>query len=162
MSFTAARPDVQPSHPERIDDLTRRRVLGGTRLARVVRLNRLELPDEVSLDSLVGELRDAGAVFAFVHGSRAGASPHAGSDLDVAAWFGRKVKAWEIALPARVDLLVLDSAGLELSGRVAQHGVLILDDDPSARVAWQADRSKRYLGEAHRRRDLVSTVFGRG
>lgn len=85
-----------------------------------------------------------------------------GSDLDVAAWFGRPVGAWELDLPTGIDLLVLDTAGLELAGRVAQHGVLVVDDDPPTRVAWQADRCKRYLDEAHRRADLVAEVFGRG
>ena len=61
-----------------------------------------------------------------------------------------------------MDLLVLDGAGLELAGRVAQHGMLILDDDPPTRVAWQAETSKRYLDEAHRRRALVETVLHRG
>lgn len=114
------------------------------------------------MPDLRGALREAGAVFAYLHGSRAGGRPRPDSDVDVAAWFGQPVDAWDITLPARVDLLVLDTAGLELSGRVAQHGILILDDDPPLRVAWQADRSKRYLAEAHRRRDLVETVFGRG
>lgn len=63
-------------------------------------------------------------------------------------------------VPAGVDLLVLDDAGLELAGRVAQDGVLLLDDDPSTRVAWQADRSKRYLDEAYRRRELTAMIFG--
>jgi hypothetical protein len=58
--------------------------------------------------------------------------------------------------------LVLDTAGLELAGRVAQRGVLLLDDDPPRRVAWQADHTKRFLDEAHRRQASVQTVLGRG
>ncbi len=119
------------------------------------------LPEELSLDDLRAHLRDSGAVFAFLHGSRVAGAFRVDSDVDVAAWFGRSVASWEVPMPPAVDLLVLDDAGLELSGRVAQYGVLLLDDDPPARVAWQADRSKRYLDEAHRRRDLTDTVFGR-
>lgn len=78
------------------------------------------------------------------------------------AWFGCSVVPWQVDLPRGVDLLVLDTAGLELSGRIAQHGLLLLDDDPPTRVRWQADRSKRYLDDAHRRASLVATVLGDG
>jgi hypothetical protein len=45
------------------------------------------------------------------------------------------------------DLLVLDDAPLEMAGRVVMRGVLIFDDDPAARVAWQADTRVMYLDE---------------
>lgn len=121
----------------------------------------VSLPDGVTVERLRAALRGAGAIFAYVHGSRAAGTHRLSSDLDVAALFGHAMDAWHVAFPAGVDLLVLDTAGLELSGRVAQHGVLLLDDDPPVRVAWQADRSKRYLEEAHRRDELTATVFGR-
>ncbi len=121
------------------------------------------LPAGVALADLVDVLRTAGARFAFLHGSRAGgasSAPRADSDLDVAAWFARDVASWEVeGLPAAVDLLVLDSAPLELAGRVAQHGVPLFDDDPPARVRWQAQTRKVWLDEQPRlalaRRDFV-------
>lgn len=123
-----------------------------------------ELPgfDRDTVERLRAALREAGAVFAFVHGSRASGGHREDSDLDVAAWFGRDPAAWEVALPAGVDLLVLDDAPLELAGRVANEGVVLLDEDPSRRVDWQADRAKRYLDDAPRRRELVRLVLGRG
>lgn len=133
---------------------------GVDRLRDVDAIDQVALPVGLTLERLRTALRRAGAVFAFVHGSRA-AGTHR-PEADVAAWFGRHVASWEVDLPAGVDLLVLDTTGLELAGRVAQHGVLLLDDDPPARVAWQADRRKRYLDEAHRRAELVATVLGRG
>lgn len=125
-------------------------------------IDSVALPAGITLTELRRSLRAGGAVFAYLHGSRVAGSHRPRSDLDVAAWFGRPVAGWDVPVPAGVDLLVLDTAGLELSGRVAQHGILLLDDDPPLRVAWQADRSKRYLDEAHRRSALVKTVFGRG
>lgn len=125
-------------------------------------IEQVELPDGVTVAELRRVLRRAGAAFAFVHGSRVAGTHRPGSDVDVAVWFGRPVAAWEIDLPGAAELMVLDTAGLELAGRVAQHGVLLFDDDPQARIAWQADRSKRFLDEARRRDDLVATVFGRG
>ena len=122
----------------------------------------VELPSGVTLDSVSAALRAGGAVFAYLHGSRVAGTHRPGSDVDVAAWFGQPTRPWNVELPATVDLLVLDDAGLELAGRVAQHGMLILDDDPPTRVAWQAETSKRYLDEAHRRRALVETVLHRG
>jgi predicted nucleotidyltransferase len=107
-------------------------------------------------------LRAAGARFAFVHGSRAHDRPRPDSDLDVAAWFDGVLDEDDLRsrLPADVDLLVLDDAPLELAGRVAQHGVLLFDDDPPARVAWQAMTRKIFLDERPRveaaRRDFAA------
>lgn len=110
-------------------------------------------PLDVDLDVVGERLQAAGARFAFLHGSRVGGTATERSDLDIAAWFGRPVDAWSVAadLPGVVDLLVLDSAPLELAGRVAQAGRLLFDVDPAARVRWQATTRKLYLDEAPRR-----------
>lgn len=116
-------------------------------------------------------LRRAGASFAFVHGSRVTpeAPTRAESDLDVAAWWGREVpRPWgmvDVDAGVGVDLLVLDAAPLELAGRVALRGRLLFDDDPAARVRWQATTRKRYLDEQQRQERLhrvfVAARFGR-
>jgi len=49
-----------------------------------------------------------------------------------------------------VDLLVLDGAPLELAGRVATQGRLLFDDDPSARVEWEATTRKIWFDERPR------------
>lgn len=106
-------------------------------------------------------LRQAGARFAFVHGSRASGSARPDSDLDVGAWWGNEAPApWDVPLPPHVDLVVLDTAPLELAGRVAMHGRLLFDDDPPARVRWQAQTRLVYLDEQPRQRAL-SQVFRR-
>ncbi len=111
-------------------------------------------------DDVVAQLRQAGARFAFVHGSRARGEGRPGSDLDVAAWWGSPAPAsWDVGVPDRVDLLVLDSAPLELAGRVALHGVLLFDDDPPARVEWQARTRLIYLDEEDRQRRLDEVFF---
>jgi hypothetical protein len=100
-------------------------------------------------------LREAGARFAFVFGSRAGGRPRSESDLDVAAWWSSRAPAsWEVSLPTGVELLVLNDAGLELQGRVALDGQLLFDDDPPSRVAWQATTRKLYLDEEPRQRTI--------
>lgn len=108
---------------------------------------------------VIDVLRRGGAHFAFVHGSRAGGEPNTESDLDIAAWWGADAPApWEVVLPPRVDLLVLDGAPLELAGRIALWGRLLFDDDPPARVAWQAQTRLIYLDEQPRQEEL-SRIF---
>ena len=108
--------------------------------------------DEELLAALVEQLRDAGAVFAFLHGSRAEGRQRPGSDTDVAAWFGSEVDEFELQahLPAGVDLLVLDDAPLELAGRVAMYGRLLFESDAARRVEWQATTRKIFLDERPR------------
>lgn len=113
------------------------------------------------LVALVVPLERAGAVFAYLHGSYVAGAARPDSDVDVAAWFGHPVDPWVVAaqLPDEVDLLVLDTAPLELAGRVALHGRLLWEADPAARVRWQATTRKLYLDEQPRvqqaRRDFV-------
>ncbi len=103
---------------------------------------------EVDVTAVVAALRDAGAKFAYLHGSRNHGGSHPTSDVDVAAWFGTRPPAsWEVGVPGTVDLLVLDTAPLYLAGRVALRGRLLFDDAPPERVRWEADTRTVYLDE---------------
>ena len=64
-------------------------------------------------------------------------------------------------MPDEVDLIVLDHASLELAGRVAMWGELLFDDDPAARVEWQATTRKIYLDEEPRQREIDRIFFAR-
>lgn len=115
--------------------------------------------DDGLRDEIVTSLRGAGARFAFLHGSRAKGTHRQGSDVDVAAWWASEVpgapeapSAFEVTLPAGVDLLVLNGAPLELAGRVAVGGLLLFDDDPGERVRWVATTRKVYFDEVPRMR----------
>lgn len=114
----------------------------------------------VDLRFLTAQLTAAGAQFAYLHGSRVTGRAWADSDLDVAAWFGRPLAGWDVSRPEAVDLLVLDTAPLELAGRVALHGRLLFQLDPAVRVEWEATTRKIYLDEQPRieqaRRDFVA------
>jgi len=106
-------------------------------------------------DPIVAALRERGARFAFLHGSRAAGTARPGSDVDVAAYWGCEPPgSWEVGLPSGVDLLVLDTAPLELRGRVAVGGRLLFEDSPEERVAWQAQTRKIYFDEEPRQRRL--------
>jgi predicted nucleotidyltransferase len=117
----------------------------------------MDAPDE---HATAAALRAAGARFAFVHGSRAAGTARPESDLDVAAWWGTgsPPAPWTVDVPAGVDLLVLDDAPLELAGRVAVDGRLLYDDDPPARVDWQARTRLIYFDEQPRQR-WIRRVF---
>ena len=96
-------------------------------------------------------LRRHGAVFGYLHGSRATNTARTTSDIDIAAHFGgRRPPAFEILLPPDVDLLVLDDAPLELAGGVAVRGRLLFETDSRARVVWEATTRKIYFDELPR------------
>jgi hypothetical protein len=109
----------------------------------------------VTVDSarhqLITALRASGAAFAFVFGSRARGDAVASSDLDVAAWWPKDPPDnWSVGVPDGVDLVVLNSAPLELAGRVALEGEILFDDDPGAQVRWTATTRKIWLDERPR------------
>jgi predicted nucleotidyltransferase len=107
-------------------------------------------------------LREHGVVFALVFGSRARGEDTDGSDVDLAVRGRDPVDLWALSggLPSEVDLVDLGAVPEGLAGRIALEGVVVLDDDPPARVRWQADTRKRHLDEAWRRgrfrRDFVA------
>ncbi|WP_343709888.1 nucleotidyltransferase domain-containing protein [Mycobacterium sp.] len=89
------------------------------------------------------------------------------SDVDIAAYFGgQPSQAFEVLLPAGVDLMVLNRAPLELAGRVALHGKLLFEHDPGARVVWEATTRKIYFDELPRltraHREFADAVLRRG
>lgn len=112
-------------------------------------------------------LRQHGALFAYLHGSRASGTADAQSDVDIAAYFDEPhPEAFQVLLPVGVDLLVLNRAPLELAGRVALHGKLLFESDRDARVVWEATTRKIYFDELPRlssaHRDFAEAVLRRG
>lgn len=119
--------------------------------------------DDERVRSVVASLSDAGADFAYLFGSQARGEAQEESDLDVAAHFPREApQAFELEMPAGVDLLILNDAPLAIKGRVATEGVLLFESDPVAHVRWLATTRKIYFDEKYRMdlaaRDFVSAV----
>ena len=99
----------------------------------------------------VKALRAEGALFAYVFGSVARGEETPASDLDIAALFPDPApQSFEVEMPSGVDLLVLNSAPLEIKGKIALEGVLLFEDDQVARVRWEATTRKIYLDERYR------------
>ncbi len=108
-------------------------------------------PSSVVPTGLIEALRTAGARFAILHGSRAVGDARLDADYDVAAWWDENPpQAFDVLVPPGVDLLVLNTAPLELAGRIALHGVVIYEDDAAERVRWQATTRKIYADELPR------------
>ena len=123
-----------------------------------------------SLEAVIAEavavLRQAGARFAYLHGSRAAGRHRDDSDVDIAAYFGGQApNSFDVLLPPGVDLLILDDAPLELAGRVAVGGRLLFEDDQVARIRWEAMTRKIYFDElpriARAHREFVAAVTAR-
>jgi hypothetical protein len=111
---------------------------------------------------LIEILREHGARFGFVFGSRARGDHRLTSDLDVAAWWpGEAPSAWDVVMPPGVDLVVLNGAPLELAGRVALEGEVLFDDDPAAQVFWTATTRKFWLDERPRSNQLTDCSSSR-
>lgn len=120
------------------------------------------VPDALRTET-IDALRAAGARFALLHGSRVVGTHRPDSDLDVAAWWASGAPpAFEVDVPVGVDLLVLNGAPLELTGRIALDGTILFDDDPPARVRWVATTRKIYADEEPRlrrsHREFVESV----
>lgn len=114
----------------------------------------------------VATLREAGAAFAYLHGSQVSGRATGRSDIDVAAWWATDPPvSSDVTLPAGYDLMVLNTAPLELRGRVAARGVLLYEDDPVARVRWEAFTRKVWFDERPRferaHREFLASVTGR-
>lgn len=107
--------------------------------------------DTQALADAVTALLEAGAAFAYLHGSRVTGGATSRSDVDVAAWWPHDPPvASDVQLPVGYDLMVLNTAALELRGRVAATGRLLFEDDPVARVRWEATTRKVWFDERPR------------
>ena len=103
------------------------------------------------LEDALRRLKDQGALFAYLHGSQAVGTATFNSDIDVAALFPEPAPAsFDVDLPYGVDLIVLNGAPLEVAGRIALDGILVLEVDEVARVRWEARTRKIYLDEKYR------------
>ena len=107
--------------------------------------------DTPALTVAITALRGAGAAFAYLHGSQGTGKSTPGSDVDLAAWWPSDPPvSSDVELPPGHDLMVLNSAPLELRGRVAASGRLVFEDDPVARVRWEATTRKVWFDERPR------------
>lgn len=110
----------------------------------------MDLP--VDVDALREVLRRHGVRYAYVFGSQVDGTARPDSDVDLAV--AGPVDEWTLraVVPDVVDLVLLDTAPEVLAGRVASTGVVLFDDDPPARVRWEAHMRKVYADGRHRRR----------
>lgn len=97
----------------------------------------------------------AGVVVAYLFGSRAAGTHADASDADVAVLLNGSLGLLDqealadslarvLGVPG-VDLIVLDTASLELQGRVVQEGRVLFSADEPRRVAFEVATRSRYF-----------------
>jgi uncharacterized protein len=120
-------------------------------------------------------------ISAWVYGSVARGKARANSDLDVAVLLGlppgRRLSFDELPLDIlrdlehatgrEVDLVVIDTADVDLVHRVLRDGVLVCDRDRSRRIAFEVQKRHEYFDiaprrEAYRRAQIARAREGRG
>lgn len=101
--------------------------------------------------------RHQGIVCVYLFGSLARGEAGEGSDVDIAVLCAEKPPSTldglgldlsgelETLIGRRVDLVVLNSAPVDLSHRVLRDGVLIYDGNPSARVRFEVNARNEYF-----------------
>lgn len=96
-------------------------------------------------------------VCAWLFGSQARGDAREGSDVDVAVLRGmprpRTLDDWPVelesaveeAVGSRVDLVLLDDADSDLVHRVLRDGVLVVERDRAARIAFEVSKRREWL-----------------
>lgn len=130
-------------------------------LPQVMRLDFLSV--RMDLDRLVDQIRKAlepmgtELVCAYLFGSTARGTSQPRSDLDLALLLAREppttlaglridlADALTEALGRPVDLVLLNRASCDLIHRVLRDGVLLLDNDPSARIRFEVKSRNDYF-----------------
>ena len=90
--------------------------------------------------------------WAYVFGSAARGGPHRDVDVAVmptpattAAGLGAIVARLETAVGCKVDLVDLTSAELPFVGPMLRERIVVVDREPGARHAWEANTTSRWL-----------------
>ncbi len=117
-------------------------------------MDRDRLAQEISRFFAAGN-EDAAAVYLFGSVARGEGGPD--SDVDVAVLYGRPVDSGlaglklglagdlETRLGRRVDLVVLDSQPPDLVHRVLRDGLIVVENNRSARIRFEVDARNAYF-----------------
>ena len=101
--------------------------------------------------------RNEGAAAVYLFGSVARGEGRADSDVDVAVLYGKPVDRGlaglklalagdlEERLGRRVDLVVLDNQPADLIHRVLRDGLLVLENNRSARISFEVNARNQYF-----------------
>jgi predicted nucleotidyltransferase len=98
-----------------------------------------------------------GIVAAYLYGSVARGTAHSGSDVDVAVLFAHAPPPTLAGLPVdleadltglvgrEVQIAVLNEAPVDLVHRILRDGVLVCENDPAARIAFEVKARSEYF-----------------
>jgi predicted nucleotidyltransferase len=128
--------------------------------------------DAAAVSRLVSALDRENVAALYLIGSRARRTAGPLSDIDLAVLLSSSPASPRLRLElagaaaaalrtAEVDLVLLNDASPLLRHRAARDGILLLDRDPSARVAFKANAIRDYLDTAPLRAELRRGIRAR-
>lgn len=101
-------------------------------------------------------VRDENVIFAYLFGGLAAGEPKPLSDVDIAVYLREtqnlaafKLKLFEGLCDAlgtsEIDLVMLNTAPVSLSGRILQRRVVLVDKEPFKRQAYESDTLRAFF-----------------
>lgn len=101
-------------------------------------------------------MQDENVIFAYLFGSLAGGAPKPLSDVDIAVYLRetRDLAAYKLKLfeglcdalgTSEIDLVMLNTAPVSVSGRILQRRVVLVDKEPFKRQAYESDTLRAFF-----------------
>ncbi len=117
--------------------------------------------------------RRGDVVFAYLFGGLAGENPSPLSDIDLAIYIEKTSDSVQVKTALlsdlidalrtdEVDLVILNTAPLPLSGRVLQQNILLVDRDPFRRHAYESLVLREFFDLAMKERIFLEGRFASG
>jgi hypothetical protein len=132
------------------------------------------IPEDIhqKIDSLAGVfLKDSNIVFAYLFGGLLKDRPNPLSDVDVAVYVKNIKKLDYLELfgnisnvlgTDEIDLVILNTAQLSLTGRVLQDRKVLVDKDPFLRHKYESTVLREFFDFKIKERDILKRRFGIG
>ncbi|MEK6814921.1 MAG: nucleotidyltransferase domain-containing protein [Nitrospirota bacterium] len=118
-------------------------------------------------------MQDENVIFAYLFGSLAGGAPKPLSDVDIAVYLlGTKNFAeYKLQLfdrlsavlgTSELDLVILNTAPVSLSGRILQHRRVLVDKEPFRRHAYESNTLREFFDFRTKEGALLTRRYGIG
>ncbi len=132
------------------------------------------IPEDIhqKFDSLAGVfLNDPNIIFAYLFGGLLKDKPNPLSDVDVAVYVKNIKKLDYLELfgnisnvlgTDEIDLVILNTAQLSLTGRVLQNRKVLVDKDPFLRHKYESTVLREFFDFKIKERDILKRRFGIG
>jgi len=146
----------------------------GTIMPRMIKFERLPADIRSRLSGARDLLaRDENVIFAYLFGSLAAGEPRPLSDVDIAVYLRetRNLAAYKLDLFERlsdalgtseIDLVMLNTAPVSLSGRILQRRMVLVDKEPFRRQAYESETLRAFFDFRTKEEALFARRYGIG